>query len=837
MNTVSPSLTVAGMLWASCAWAQVVNGDFEAEGMAVWQDFGAGVAVRPVAPPGWMRYGSEFDSRGYRQLRVCLGIRMGTGTVWFDEVKVDGLQLQNAGFEEAKGDDIAGWEQDNIGETIFSDDGGPVDGARCVRLEQRKLGTSRIWQDIECEPNTTHEVSVWVRTADFRGDAYAEIHGMTDGELGEIVWPGEHLGGATDQRLGRKVLELRATDGGGGGVEQQIDLEPNRNLLLSADLCVPRLPEGAVRIGLWSEGEALAELLAEEPSAGWERKEALLQSPAGGKATVRIAIDGREALAYVDNVVVGQPTEGLAAMKAQFVGADRNFVLGDVLHVKLAGPQYELLAKGVEILDRVISEATEGQVRVAEDEGDPHVEVAVRRPKGKAALVWPATESFVLSSSASGVRIAAPTERGAFCGMMALPDLLDRRPPDTWQLLAVRLEDAPQLPFRGTYMAGLPRSHAERIVWCERFAALRLNAVVFEDDIWWDLDDKDSCRIAREAFEDFRSYGLEPIPELQSFGWAHIILAKEPMAAEGAWVQRERLVLNEHEPVALAHPNVLRTHATDIRIEGVQGTEYEEGRDYEVIDGETEHVYRPDAEPYRIKRLPGSRIPDGATVYASYDHVSRVNSQNCPYCPSEPRVAEIMVPAIRNTVKYLSPRYVHIGHDEPAQMNTDSRCRNRWVDGRRITNAELFAEDVNRLDAAAKEIDPNVRLMMWADAVNPYHNGLQFPTDPTADALPLLPRDVILNVWFYGPDQPLQQGAESLRYFGGHGFATTGSPWYNTLCAERWAQACLASRLRGEECMGVLYTSWGGRWGALEACAKSAWRPPPPAALAEAPEK
>jgi hypothetical protein len=824
--TVLRGITIAAALYCGVAWAQVLNGDFEAEGVATWQSFGADVSVRRIEPPGWARFGSEFSSRGYRQLRLYLRIQMGTGVVWFDEAGVDGLALENPGFEAAEGDDIVAWEQDNIGDTIFADDEAPVAGARCVRLEQRKPGVSRIWQDTSCEPGTAYRASVWMRTAGFRGDAYAEVYGLANGELGEIIWQSRHLSGATDQRLGRKVLELRATNDGRGGVEQEIDLPPGQNLLLSADLSVPRLSEGALTVGLQSGGEALAEVQVDSPTDSWERRQLVLQSPPDGKATVRVQVHGSGSLAYVDNVSIGQPTEGLSALKAQFVGADRNLPLDGVLHVRLPERVDALLPKGVAVLAKAVAAATEGEVEVTVGDEQPLVDVAVRRPGGGGPLRWPVTESYVLTCSESGVRLVSPTEQGAFYGMMAIPELLDRTPGGKWQLIAAKLEDAPQLPFRATYMAGLPTHRAERLVWCERLAGLRLNAVVFEDDIWWDLDNEESRRAAQEAFEDFRSYGLEPIPELQSFGWAHIVLARDPMVAEGTWVQRERLVLKGEEPVALAHANVLRTEATDIKIERPPDIEYEEERDYEVIDGETRHVYRPDAEPYRIRRLPGSRIPDGGTVYASYDYVSRVNSQNCPYCPSEPRTAEIMVAAIRNTVKYLSPKYVHIGHDEPAQMNTDSRCRNRLVNGRRMTNAELFAEDVGRLRTAATDIDANVRLMMWADAVNPYHNGLQFPDDPTANALPLLPRDIILNVWFYGADQPLQQGADSLRYFGGHGFATTGSPWDDPLCARRWARACLDSRLRGEECMGILYTSWGGRWEALEACAKSAWRPP-----------
>jgi hypothetical protein len=461
-----------------------------------------------------------------------------------------------------------------------------------------------------------------------------------------------------------------------------------------------------------------------------------------------------------------------------------------------------------------------GAVSVAVGEGEPAVHVTVERPTTPPA--WPRSESFVTTSSESGVRITAPTDQGAVYGMMALPPLVRQRADGQWQLIAARLEDAPAMPFRGTYMPGLPRAQAERIAWCRRLAALRLNAVVIEDDIWWNLDREQERRVAQEAFADFRAYGLEPVPELQSFGWAGAVLRPYPMAAEGTWVPGEAVKLTGEEPAALAHRNVLHTEATDLVVESAGGIVYQAGRDYGVIPGETQFVYSPGAKPWAIRRLTGGWIPDGATVSVSYDYVSRVNSEHCSYCPSEPLVEAVTTQAMRDTVRYLKPRNVHIGHDEPAQMNTDSRCLRR-----RLSNVQLLAEDVKRLNDAAHAVDPTVRLMMWADAANPYHNGFRFPDDPTANAMQLLPKDVIQCVWFYGPDQPLKQGTDSLRYFGVNGFSTTGSPWFDEACGVRWAQACLASRQRGEDCLGVLYTSWGGRWEALAKCAESAWRPPP----------
>jgi len=88
-----------------------------------------------------------------------------------------------------------------------------------------------------------------------------------------------------------------------------------------------------------------------------------------------------------------------------------------------------------------------------------------------------------------------------------------------------------------------------------------------------------------------------------------------------------------------------------------------------VVDGTL--VYgRPDkAEPFTVHRLPGGRIPDGGTVLANYDVIAKGGS----YCPIEPAVYTFCLAQLQAVVRVLHPRYVHIGHDEPTRMNSDSR--------------------------------------------------------------------------------------------------------------------------------------------------------------------
>jgi len=154
-------------------------------------------------------------------------------------------------------------------------------------------------------------------------------------------------------------------------------------------------------------------------------------------------------------------------------------------------------------------------------------------------------------------------------------------------------------------------------------------------------------------------------------------------------------------------------------------------------------------------------------------------------------------------------------------MNADSRCRRRG-----LTETALIAEDLRRWDNAAHEVDPDVRLMMWADPLNPFHNGKRVLAEP--DAFKRVPKDIIQCVWFYGSRDPLTRGLKSLEFFSGHGISTTGSPWYNRACAVNWGRAARGAVQRKWPFIGLLYTSWHRRWDALAPTAGAAWKMPTP---------
>ena len=833
MLTKTLPLIFAAVVISSCLECSVfaeasASFDFESGALEGWKGFGDSAEAKTTASGDWRKINAAFNSGEYEMLRPYIRIQSGVGTVWFDKAEISGIELKNPSFEqvEGEGDKIAGWAQDNVGRTIFSENKITIDGKRGVRIHQIEDGMSRLWQDVKCRPKTEYTFSVWIRTSRLEGNAYGEIYGMNpDGSHGRNIVHALYTADHTHLSLGDYVAELYLKKRGSGGITRDVQAPADANLSLEADLSTQQLENGLLNVLVWDGDSLLGRIESAESAQAWTHRRVTFQSPPDGKLTLQMKIEGDRGRGCVDNIKIVTPLLTGPPKSARFGKASENLMLDGVLRAEIKGPYGELLRNGLDILNKELGARREGTgIRLSARRGsggvgDARLLIEVQDPQ---VTDWPDSESYSLNVTKSEISVKGKSERGAFYGLMTLTNLLDETLKGSLVMLGGEIADAPDMPLRGTYIAGLPRDQKDRINWCERFAKLRLNTVLIEDDIFFHLDDENNRKISQEAFADFRAYDLEPIPELQSFGWAGILLRINPNIAEGTYVEGEELTLKGEEPTPLAHPNVIRTPSTDVVLKSSDGkTTYKLGEDYQVIVGVITYVYLTDHEPFKVKRTPNSRIPDGATVVASYDYVSRVNTRNCPYCPSEPLVYDILVPALQNTVRYLKPKYVHIGHDEPWQMNTDSRCRKNDK-----TNAQLFAEDVNLLNEKAHDIDPKVRLMMWADAVNPYHNGLHFKDDPTANAIDLLPKDVIQCVWFYGAGEPLGRGARSLDHFAQHGFTTTGSPWYNAVCCTGWAKAVHAARSKGQDCLGVIYTSWANRWEALEVMARSSWRVP-----------
>ena len=137
------------------------------------------------------------------------------------------------------------------------------------------------------------------------------------------------------------------------------------------------------------------------------------------------------------------------------------------------------------------------------------------------------------------------------------------------------------------------------------------------------------------------------------------------------------------------------------------------------------------------------------------------------YCPSEPKVYDLLFDVLDEYVEVMHPSMVHIGHDEwRMPFGVCRRCRGK--DPR-----ELFAADVNRIYAHLR--DKGVTTAIYGDhLIEPLRgkklkhvaNSGGTPYDmPGAlspeQAVKLIPKDILIFNWFWDAQQDAETGGET----------------------------------------------------------------------------
>lgn len=115
------------------------------------------------------------------------------------------------------------------------------------------------------------------------------------------------------------------------------------------------------------------------------------------------------------------------------------------------------------------------------------------------------------------------------------------------------------------------------------------------------------------------------------------------------------------------------------------------------------------------------------------------------YCPSNPRTYEILFDVIDEIIEVFEPtEYIHMGHDEVRSIGACPRCKGK-------SPVELFTGDVMKIYNYLKS--KGLKMMLWADMLQP------FPKYPTAAAIDLLPRDIVLLdfIWYFHLDKDIEE--------------------------------------------------------------------------------
>ncbi len=336
----------------------------------------------------------------------------------------------------------------------------------------------------------------------------------------------------------------------------------------------------------------------------------------------------------------------------------------------------------------------------------------------------------------------------------------------------------------------------------DKMSASKLNTLYFSNDSYFvNSDIPENMNNIRKLVAMCKERQIEFLPEFQGLGHASAYTRRYPHYTEGMWYKNEKVTLHGTKPSELKHRNVLLTKKSKIIVKSTSGKIYEVNRDYRIIPGLTAAPFKNDNAPYKIARIPTGRIKNGQTVFVSYNAVPH-QRHDYSYCPMEiEHLEKIERPIVHRFMREFKPRYISLGRDEVRCICRDSRCIESGK-----TPSELFADDVLRVARYAREIDPQVEVIIFDDMLL---GALSHPKRPTHDAILLLPKWITLLVWFY-EDNEDQLIRASINYYTSRGFRVIAGPHrahpINMELWSKWVPPLNANGLI--KCPGYIFLGW-----------------------------
>ena len=810
---------VATVPVAATAQPYLTNGDFESEtSLAGWKVDAQEAQVQIRALSGvWHKCRVEFNSGAYQKAQMFIGAYGGSpvGRCWVDNIQAEGFVVQNPSFEEVEGDSFAGWSQDKPGLATHASQERTTDGKYSAMFYDSQAATQmiRCWQVVEVKPHTDYAYTFdlymdegfygAIRCGVLNPSYYEETGGLRMGGL-QAADDFEQVDTILAERARSESQQCVLTlEDGQASLTQDITVPAGTNLEASYQVRSDDLDgEVALIITDIASGRRLAEARVLGSEMGkvrygllWKRLRARFVSQSD---RIKVQLTGTgTGTVVVDNVKVSPPQLIPPAKQIHWQSAAENLRLPSVVTVTVSGDYGQMLDTGLDMLQDDLqrlgnitllprSEAWAIRhketlaIRIGEEqEGDDH-----------------GPESYRLDVGADGITIQAPTERGAFYGLMTLLELLATDKEGRPLALACHIEDWPDMPWRAVHMG------MEGLTY-EQVARLKFNTVFSVGSMGYTI---------RQP----QRYGLLAIPHdnIDHFPSVWGAVTNNPNLLVGRWKEDEPLVLHDQEPAQLEGRNVLRTDLVDVVVTSEDDkVTYQEGVDYTVIPGELSYPFEDGAKPFAIARLPGSRIADGATVLVDYNHIP-TGQHHSALCLAEPRPQEIEAQWAADMVEEYDLDYIAMNISEvPRDFGRDIRDQRTG-----LSPSELTARFYERIDNAVKAVNPNCRLISTADNFMDWHLG------KLGDIGPMLPEDMILFIWNYSPSWIMANGVKTARYWADldRSYLLCGG-WLQQLPNMGiWAQVVGHARQQGWPCLGLATWSYGT--GGIEESAICSWQ-------------
>ncbi len=406
-----------------------------------------------------------------------------------------------------------------------------------------------------------------------------------------------------------------------------------------------------------------------------------------------------------------------------------------------------------------------------------------------------AEEAYVLRVRENRITVTAAKAAGLHNGLITLRHLLMANS----VLPAADILDYPSQAHRCAFQHWSVPMTAEDKRRLLEYIDLKYNEIVVYTSGYFKLDDPAVRKGLEEYYRFLTGFCVEPIPTV----W----LSPETSELEGIALMDEPVrFVRDTCRFDFQHLVDCESSRPWLHSQPGGGTTFAEGQDYSIISRQP---------PVLVRRSSG-RIPANAPVYMNADLVDMRTHRFAKACPSEEKVYEKFSRDVARVVALFHPRKIHVNHDEIGVINSDSRCRKRG-----LTDVELVAYQINRMRDVIKSVDANVDMIMWADAVNPYHNAGKKNLERTCD---LLYRDIIMAHWYYDADDYEQVDLLRLgsKFFLERGFRMYGCPWDDLSNHKTWENV-LADYQSDPQLLGLMSTQWGDRTEGITQTGISNW--------------
>ena len=261
--------------------------------------------------------------------------------------------------------------------------------------------------------------------------------------------------------------------------------------------------------------------------------------------------------------------------------------------------------------------------------------------------------------------------------------------------------------------------------------------------------------------------------------------------------------------------NVLRRPGCPVVVRGDEGTVYEEERDFQRITDPQLNPWWPWHDPPVIKLTPNSRIKDGDRLRVSYYHPIVVYEDRVTSCLSEPRIFDDWRQEVLTAEKLFHPAAFLMSHDEMRVMNQCALCRSQHK-----TPGELLAWNVAKAAQIIRDARPDAGIWVWSDMFDPMHNAVEHyyaVNGPLTGSWKGLDPGIGMVNWNGGLK------GKNCQFFADLGLKQILSGYYDS----DEDGAAIAEWLRNTQAVpgivGVMYTTWEDKYGAMDVWAAKAW--------------